>query len=129
MVTQVRRQSLAIDRRDASRHVERISSQGISRGGKVNADLVRTARGDSDLQERAGCASLQDFNLTMRGFSLRACGMDALQDPMGHRTDRGVDGELVLVRATDSQSTIDFKNLAAAPCLKNFRRGRLGHRE
>ena len=51
MVTQVRRQSPAVIRRDASHYVERIANQRISGGGKMNADLVRPARGDFDLQE------------------------------------------------------------------------------
>jgi hypothetical protein len=51
IVTQIRRQRPAVVRRDASHYVERIANQRISGGGKVNADLVRTARGDSDLKE------------------------------------------------------------------------------
>ena len=51
MVTQVRRQSLAVVRRDASHYVERIANQRISGGGKVNTDLVWPARRYSDLNK------------------------------------------------------------------------------
>jgi hypothetical protein len=108
MVAQVARQSTGVLRGYASGGVERVADERESGRCKVDANLVRPARCNSDLKQRTVLSPLKDADIAVRRFPVGGCGMDGLQYPVWNRTDRSVYVKFIAGRAPGSQSAIDL---------------------
>ena len=78
MVAEVARQNSAVLLREASSHIERIADERMSGCGEVDAYLVRPARRNLDLKQRAVITPFKDIDMAVGWFSGSGCGVNGL---------------------------------------------------
>ncbi len=83
--------------------------------GQVDADLVRAAGGDLDLDQRGAGAALEDPDPAVGPFPRRVRGMDGAQQRVGDGADRDVDLEHVPVGQARGQGAVELEGAPAPP--------------
>ena len=86
----------------------------------MNAYLVRTARGNADLNKGTAVAAFKNPDMAVCRFPGRACGMNTLKNRVWNLADRSVDVELVKRRIAGDQGKIKFQDPTGAPRLRHY---------
>jgi hypothetical protein len=113
--------------RDASRRIQRIAHERMSRGGEMDADLMRAPGLDRDLDQRRSTAMLEEASPAPGPLPRRAHGVNRPEERVGNEADRMIENRLALGKAARHDAAIAPFDLGLPgagqrpPCLRSER--------
>jgi hypothetical protein len=112
-----------------ARGVKGIANERVSRGGKVNSDLMWSPGFDANLDEAGVRMSFQNPNMAQGALSGGRDRMDRSEEWMRHRPDPRINGKAIHCRHATGQGPVRFLHLVASHGAAKSRSRSLGARE
>jgi hypothetical protein len=104
----------------ASCHVERIAHQRMAGRRHVDADLVGSAGGNLDFDERTAGPLAQDSHMRDRPSSVWCRSEDLSESRMGYWADGDIDGKCASLRKTRYEGEVGLEDCALLPLTEDL---------